>query len=335
MLYVLERLSLRIQESRLVVGAGVLLLLAGYLAATAAPFLPGRGHRTQLWRGFYVIVAPAEQVSAKAEQELARLGRLISARSSMVELNRFDSMETLPFAQLEDRLDPLDLRYDDYLRRIGGYFTAADAQQRYSVLYLRPTRSPIFLLLRLWRSEVAWRLIEPDPIATLAPALLFAMLVVLRLIPASKRRWTLATTALPWMVALPFGGLSLFIAAVAQWWSGNYTLQNLQRRPKWPQLLFALSIALLTLPLAGSAALIASGGFVCAALLRSALVGLRRPARHRRPSPCAGREGLNPASSLDRLYRDAYWPCDSDAASSVACCSGSGHSPAKPLRRSG
>ena len=272
---------MRIQESRLLMGAIILLLLACYLAAVAAPLLDKRLHGKRAWPGFYVLVAPVEQASAAAEQELARFGRLISAHSSMVELNRFDGMEQQSVAQLEERLDPLDLRYDDYLRRVGGYFNTA--QQSHSVVYLQPSRSLGSLLLWMWSSKTAWRLADPDPIATLIPPLLFVSLLLLTLITAAGQRWTLLATALPWMAALPFGGPALFIAAVAQWWSGNYVLRTIQQRRRWRLALWALSVTLLTVPLAGLGALIASVGLLCAALLRLTLFN-RWNSYYRRPS---------------------------------------------------
>lgn len=195
------------------------LVLAALLALAVAPELPSPAPRpTAGWRGWYAVVchaAAAPVVEASLRQADPRS---ISRTSATVKIDAFSSIEALPVAELDARLDPLDPRRDAWLAGVGGYFRAEDAGVELVTAYVEATRGRLATRRRLARAFDAsgvprdgWRLADLEPLATLArpaAALCFAIALAWWLRRGAPRSMALAAIgALAWLPGLLNGGL--------------------------------------------------------------------------------------------------------------------------------
>ena len=172
-----------------------------------------------LWRGYYTVlvsdlVDPAEVVRTLRSE---RIGPVLSSVSATVEIQAYDGMATVQVSELDGRLDPLDPRYDPYLRAVSSLFHTGRAGAGYGIYYV-PARTGIFAMhgsLRRALSGVPghWFMVEWQRGASIL--LLFPFVLALGylvfVMRSSAPAVLLATPA--WaMVALNGGAAGLLIA---------------------------------------------------------------------------------------------------------------------------
>ncbi len=182
-------------------------LLAG-LAAAAHAFDPA-AHG--LWRGYLTLVA---REGVDTREALARAGvrTWVDAREAEAAFTVFRGLEQVSVADLEARFDPLDPRFDPYMRSLGAWF---DAGGGWSVVYARLDRPAPLLALRLLLSLPGygsrWRIADRAPAAGVVSLVAAGFLVVC--FGMSRRRDHARTGAIAfafaaWAPALARGDLS-------------------------------------------------------------------------------------------------------------------------------
>ena len=199
------------------VAATAAVLGAGALLLHSAGVLHGA---VQVWRGYYTMVVSSDSPSVLARLDEAGLAPVVAAARAREPITTFRGTELVPVAGLELRLDPLDPRYDPYLRRVGEWFAAGPGGRGARIVYVASTRPPVSFAVRAARAlsgtGVRWQ-IAGLPWRSLALALLlYTAAAVALIVPRGgalprRRRVVLG---LPWLFLVAHGGLPAAFVAV-------------------------------------------------------------------------------------------------------------------------
>lgn len=193
----------------------------------------------QVWRGYYTLIIEGDHAAApgapyrSVAQPLhaAGFGTVVTAQTATERVTTFDGYERVAVADLAARLDPLDPRYDPYLRRVADWFTteteAGAARLAYVASSLPPGEFAVRVGRALWHSGLRWRIAELPWERAAAALLLFAAAAALQIgrrDPCAPRWWRLLL-ALPWALLVVHGELPAALAAVpaylaAAWLAG-------------------------------------------------------------------------------------------------------------------
>lgn len=120
---------------RLIVTAGAVLCTIAAFGSAAA-----RLRAASPWDGYLVVSAPAEIPDAVFAEGLAARGfsEPLTLSTAKVAFDAFGAYDYAALSELPSRLDPLDPRYDGYLRKLPGLFLTGD--RRYA--YIRRNDAP-------------------------------------------------------------------------------------------------------------------------------------------------------------------------------------------------
>lgn len=217
-------------------GLAALVLAAGMFAQRSLAVL---AEARQVWHGYYTLLIRDDAAAepGRAAEEAARRLRtasfdaVVTAATARERVTTFGGYEWVAIADLPARLDPLDPRYDPYLRRVAGWFAAETRAGAAQVIYVASALPPGYFAARVgWalrHAGVRWRSADlPWPQTGLA-LLLFAAgaaLMVGRRDPGAPRWWRLLL-ALPWVSLIVHGAVPAAFAALpafaaACWWAG-------------------------------------------------------------------------------------------------------------------
>ena len=197
-----------------------MLLTALFVGSVAAPATVSLfSTEAQIWNGYYLLASDRQTDGDPVERAFA--GSL--TRAVPVRFTVFDRFEELPADRLAQRLDPLDPRFDPFLRTVGGYFLAMEASgEDRNLTYLRTDLAPFGLLLRLaFRSPAApLRVLDFDARRRLLAAGMVAAIALAELgvrVAAGRLGSALGMVGLivPWVVAALNAGSVAIIAAAA------------------------------------------------------------------------------------------------------------------------
>ncbi len=194
-------------------------LLAGLAAAARA--LDPAAHWP--WKGYLTLVV---REGVDYREALARCGvrTWVDAREAKAAFTVFRGLERVSVADLQARFDPLDPRFDPYMRSLGAWF---DAGGGWSVVYARPHRpAPLLamrLLVRLPGYGSRWRIADRAPAAGAVSLLAAAFVVVV--FGMGRRRDRAGTAAMAfafagWAPALARGSpsdLAAFLLLAIAW----------------------------------------------------------------------------------------------------------------------
>ncbi|HUX22754.1 MAG TPA: hypothetical protein VMW69_16080 [Spirochaetia bacterium] len=184
------------------------------LVLTVKGFLVGRPI-SQVWKGYYtVLVSDAVPVGeVQRRLDLARISD-ISAANSIVEFDDFSHESSVSVAGLPGRLDPLDPRYDPYLREIPSYFH----QGRWNIIYLQLATPVPFAYLTIGHvlRGLPWRAADFNWRASLLCTLFLG--VVMAYVLRRSRRPRIETLTLlcggaPWLAAVISGNYTAALGA--------------------------------------------------------------------------------------------------------------------------
>ncbi len=202
---------------------GLQLALLGivFLLSLAVYFLhPSVQRHGRVWQGYYLLLvernAPCEQIVERLSD--AGFDRLVAECTVTVSLNAFGQLEAVPLARVEARLDPVDPRFDPYIRNLHAWFRTAVADEPKSIIYLATDENPWTAYRRvaaaLSGSGVQWSFPEWERRGVRVFGLAFLLLTGVTVIQAKGMRLAAAAAALPWVGWVLFGGLPAFGAAV-------------------------------------------------------------------------------------------------------------------------
>jgi hypothetical protein len=286
--------------------------IVALLLVAALPGLPAK--TTRVWKEFYTLVLREDAVSGETvRRALERTApAAVWEGSAVVAVSDLEGVVQVPYAQLSDRLDRADPRFDPWLRGMDGWFRLRSGGRSWRVAYIPAGRTSA-AVHRLLRRELGppapgrWRLAEYDP---LEKALVLAAWLAAALLLALARRAARAAQVSPWLAAacavcwVPFlasGGIPelCVVLAVFPGWLRLAGLRRVLRAGRGREALLAFSA---TCAAALAALLVVAGfswfrvaGGVLAAASSVLLLGLRKPAselrravRRRRAFPGPG-----------------------------------------------
>jgi hypothetical protein len=193
----------------------LLFLLLDVILSGSILISPDSGSSGLPWNGYYTIVykkkgtTPFDTAIIKAR---LKASGLVSEDTSKESFDDFGKSEDIAIADLEKRFDPLDPRYDAYLRNIGKYF---DAGEGFKVMYVKSSFNPLFFYIasHLYFTPIteSFRIIGFDPgnhLFLIVSALVFACAVVIVTSAGRGQRMIAIIGALPWIPIMIPGDLS-------------------------------------------------------------------------------------------------------------------------------
>ncbi len=182
--------------------------------------LPVVYRENQTWKGYYSILIDDHTGPYRAAEALEKSGftDLIHKGNSTVRFFSFHSEETVGLSELSERLDPLDPRYDPYMKQLPQFFETSQGMNNYDIYYVQSTKPPaafaidlipvqqhlkttfIFTDISLWRHFLL--------------IFFFIGIVVLIMLYTKQHRVYIVLVSVPWLLALYHGGISVFLSAV-------------------------------------------------------------------------------------------------------------------------
>ena len=103
----------------------------------------------QLWRGYYTVLVSGDSSVSTVQDRLKSAGLpSITAENSLVRFDDFSSEASVPVSELASRFDPLDPRYDPYMRSVGSYFHTG----LWNIFYVRIDGPPSLAVATLSRA---------------------------------------------------------------------------------------------------------------------------------------------------------------------------------------
>ena len=196
------------------------ILLSGTLS-----FLPVFQKYSQVWKGYYTLLVPdAGGLTPSGIAEIvtdAGFPEPLYAGSSMVSFREsLDTFGTLPVSEISSRFDELDPRYDDFMRRMSGYFTASRGGRNWHVFYIPASKHPLVFLSSLrpaLREAVNGeakdiRLAEYNVVMKLVYAAAFALFVLLVILLIRFKPLLLVLGSIPFIIVLLNGNVFILAA---------------------------------------------------------------------------------------------------------------------------
>lgn len=182
--------------------------------------VPALAETVQIWRGYYTLVVTGDATEPVRRLQEAEIGPVIAASSATELFTTFRGFESVPVANLQQRLDPLDPRYDPYLRHVRNWFADPSGMREVSFVYVANALSPGFFAARVARvlsgTGAQWH-IGGLPWEDLFLALLLAAAgMALQILPRHARtlRWWRSLLAVPWLFLVAQAGLPAALVAV-------------------------------------------------------------------------------------------------------------------------
>ena len=172
------------------------------------------------WSGFYSLLVPRSEERPGLVPALRAEGfeGVLSRGTVTVRISDFSGLEEVALTDLDERLAPMDPRWDPFLRELPEIFSGGPGGQ-YEILYLR-SEAPIGEVRRSVRDAVeavggfaGWELAESRSPVRGVYLLGFAAVVAAVLLLAGRTRRAAAAGALPWLGTVARGGGGTFVAA--------------------------------------------------------------------------------------------------------------------------
>ncbi|NBB90917.1 MAG: hypothetical protein GVY23_06885 [Spirochaetes bacterium] len=197
------------------------LFLTYLLSSTALLlFTPPAQTTFSAWSGFYSLLLP------RAEERPGLVGALraegfdgvLSRGTATVRISNFSGLEEVPLIDLDERLAPMDPRWDPFLRDLPDIFTGG-RDGRYEIVYLRSDAQLGEVRRRVRRAAEAvggvdgWELAESHTPLRAVYLIGFAAIVAAVVLPAGRTRRQATAGALPWLGTVALGGGGTFVAA--------------------------------------------------------------------------------------------------------------------------
>lgn len=197
------------------------LLITLFLFSLMLFFLhPSVQRHGRVWQGYYLLLVDRD---VQCEQIVARLANagfehVVAECTVTVSLNAFDSLESVPLSRIAVRLDPVDPRFDPYMRDLPAWFRATLGDDSMSIIYLATEDNPRTAYRRtaaaLSGSDVRWVFPEWERRGAWVFGIAFLLLPTITVLRLKGLRVAAVAAALPWVGWVLHGGLPAFGAAV-------------------------------------------------------------------------------------------------------------------------
>jgi hypothetical protein len=204
----------------------VLVIMMGLIFIFNIPSAKGalfRGYYTVFYRGTTPL---KEIVGALMEQN--GIDAVISRETDEILYTDFSGFEKVALNKITERFDQRDPRLDDYINKVGMYFTASDNGVVWDVFFVQTRRNPLYLSLLLDRIAGVvgneWSIYELDRNEVMIILAIIATLFSVLLMLFSRKsvyHVLLFSGIMPWIFALARGGIFEFILFffIAYYWA--------------------------------------------------------------------------------------------------------------------
>ena len=200
---------------------GCLLLVYLLSALAFLLFMPQEQSSTSsTWSGFYSLLVPRSEKRAGLVPALRAEGfeDVLSRGTVTVRISDFSGLEEVALTDLDERLAPMDPRWDPFLRALPAFFSGGPGGQ-YEILYLRSeasigeVRGSVRDAVEAAGGIDGWELAESRSPVRVVYLLGFAAVVAAVLILSGRTRRAAAAGAVPWLGTVAWGGGGTFVAA--------------------------------------------------------------------------------------------------------------------------
>jgi len=180
---------------------GILLLLCSlcfaviFLSSTISLLsLPLTYPEVQAWKGYYTLGVEGS-VSLRKLKDMLNINntwQVISEESSSIKFFNFNSFENTSISRLRSRLDPLDPRFDPYMKGLRGYFHTQYKKKSFNLIYIKNNLHPFSFYLSASRTlkglGADWFIAEINILRQIFISFLFGVFVFLTLLYAMHSR---------------------------------------------------------------------------------------------------------------------------------------------------
>ncbi len=187
-----------------------------FLIISSHFFLPVIYRENQIWKNYYTLLveeaAPVSEIASLLREN--GYTELIHKNNTMVSFFSFHSEEQIKLSALSSRLDILDPRYDDYMKRLENYFHTIGNNAAYTIYYIKDNRSPILFYSSIRpimvNTPYTWRIAEINIFSHMLVLFLFSCIIGLTLFYKKTYRSFIIAAGFPWLFGLVHSGFTIF-----------------------------------------------------------------------------------------------------------------------------
>ena len=191
-----------------------------FLLTSALPFVirAGRTGYT-IWKSFYTVLIDSNVPLTKAVSllEANGTGPIINYKAETGEFYDFTGLSNIPLADVQNRFEILDPRYDEYMKDLSGYFRTRDKSRTYHILYLHVGNNPVKTLISIGRSlihlDFPWYIVDLKIKMRAVLGGIFLLILLFLFIYAKKIWGYLLLGSLPWLLLVLTGDIIDLVCA--------------------------------------------------------------------------------------------------------------------------
>ncbi len=194
---------------------------------------------SRIFKGYYTVLIKLKSSDQAGIKEILKdnlFKKAISRYSALVSFNDYTGGERITLNKIKKRLDPLDPRYDSYLKRLNSYFYAKSGGIHWQIVYVPSARNPISMYMALNTFfnpvHVKWKLAGfslSSGVINLVLSVLFMYLILIYVDFKNKIvKAFLAFGFIPWIMNILPGGLGDIILFFPVFYSWSIILKNIE-----------------------------------------------------------------------------------------------------------
>lgn len=194
---------------------------------------------SQIFKGYYTVLIKLKSSDRTGIKEILKnnlFKKAISGYSAIVSFNDYTGREKITLNKIKKRLDPLDPRYDSYLKRLNSYFYTQSGGIHWQIVYVPSAKNPVSMYMALntffKQIHVKWRLAGfhlSSGIINLVLLTLFMYLIFMYVDFKNKIvKIFLAAGLIPWILNVLLGGLGDIILFFPVFYSWSIILKHIE-----------------------------------------------------------------------------------------------------------
>lgn len=198
----------------------VSLIGISFIALYGAIFsLPKLNQDPKIWKGFYLVGIPENEVS-KVENILLKNYKLISKNNTKVIYNDFTDIKSISLANLKERFVKGDFRIDPFMKGSSEFFlTESDSGKKYNIFYLKNNKGEIGFYLglrKLFGKEISkWLIPDVSFMDNIISILIFILCWVFEIWMEKKSRLLTLCLGIPWFISIGLIGFKILPVSIA------------------------------------------------------------------------------------------------------------------------